>query len=99
VYLKIWRDKKRGLFDWSGLIRGLAFDRSGLIRGRLLYTVFVSDDHNNAHNLGAYTSNPVYDNTTNQLQITFSNGDGCRENTRKKKSIVTFVCKPGMYSD
>jgi hypothetical protein len=56
VYLKIWRDKKRGLFDWSGLIRGLSFDRSGLIRGRLLYTVFVSDDHNNAHNLGAYTT-------------------------------------------
>jgi ATP-dependent Zn protease len=46
-----------------------------------------------------YESNPVYDNTTNQLQITFSNGDGCREKTRKKKSIVTFVCKPGMYSD
>ena len=58
-------------------------------------SVCMIDDHNNAHNLGAYTSNPVYDNTTNQLQITFSNGDGCREKTRKKKSIVTFVCKPG----
>ena len=58
----------------------------------------ISDDQNNVHNLGSYTQNPVYDNVTDTLQITFSRGDNCRDHDRKK-SIVQFICKPGMIKD
>ncbi|XP_076077705.1 cation-independent mannose-6-phosphate receptor-like [Mytilus galloprovincialis] len=60
-------------------------------------SVCLIDDKSNVHNLGSYTQNPAYDNSTGTdlLQITFTNGDPCQAGNKKKKSIVTFVCKPG----
>lgn len=52
-------------------------------------------DNSGAHSLGRYLQNPTFDPRSNTIQITYTEGDPCRDNTQKKSSIITFICKPG----
>lgn len=71
------------------------------ICGRIIVSHIVHDhcmivsDNSGAHSLGRYLQNPTFDPRSNTIQITYTEGDLCRDNTQKKSSIVTFICKPG----
>ncbi|XP_056014073.1 cation-independent mannose-6-phosphate receptor-like [Ostrea edulis] len=52
-------------------------------------------DNFGVHSLGRYVQNPTFDPRSNTIQITYTEGDLCKDNTKKKSSIITFICKPG----
>lgn len=45
-------------------------------------------------NLGRYTQGPVYNPSSGNIQLTYSEGDDCGKT--KYKSIITFYCNPGV---
>ncbi|XP_013417456.1 cation-independent mannose-6-phosphate receptor [Lingula anatina] len=47
-----------------------------------------------AQNLGSYVQNPVYQ--SNHIVLNYTGGDDCASGG-KKHSIITFICRPGVY--
>ena len=60
------------------------------------HLLFSFSDNSGVHSLGRYLQNPTFDPQSNTIEIKYTEGDPCRDNTQKKSAIITFICKPGI---